>query len=125
MNQTATAALPDPQDAYNNLVEGVHADVFFRKCAAAGHVPESVEEARAMLEVAFRLRDVSRPTKQAAAGGRYQQLLQATGQAPADPAYAIKAAAQVFADDPTVYNSVLSLKAHQADQIRAQLAARQ
>lgn len=138
MSQTGAAALPDPQTAYQNLFQGVHAQVFFQKLAAAGHYPRSQEEAQWMLDTAGELREISQhdQVKQAAAQDNpyYQmraglsQLRQqygiTGGQAGFQEAEAgYKQAAAELMQDPTFYNSVLSLKAAEAEQLKAEFDA--
>ena len=133
MSQTATGStLPDPTTAYNHLYESVHAEVFFRKCAAAGYVPDSQEEAVAMLQTAAQLRGLN---KQAAAPtpktSPILALKQAVDQAAganspravaAQQDYVLKQAADELLSDPNIYNSILVLKAAQAEEIRGRLA---
>ena len=51
-------ALPEVGEAYNNLFEGVHANVFFGKLANNGIQPQNEKEAADLLELAGRLRGV-------------------------------------------------------------------
>ena len=136
---TAVAALPDPQTAYNNLFEGVHARVFFAKCAAAGYSPRSQEEAQWMLETAGKLRAVSESQQVKQAGvqdnpyfqmsSSLDKLLDQYGlgtskQASYEEAEAgYKQAAAQLMDDPTFYNSVLALKVNEAEQAKTEYAA--
>lgn len=130
MSQNAAAVMPDPGTAYQNLFDGVHAEVFFRKCAAAGYTPGTTDEAVAMLETAASLRNVGHQTKQASAkDSPYLALKTAVDQvlggqkpSPVEEQQTIKQAADYFANDPTFYNSVLSLKAAQAEDIRQHLS---
>lgn len=137
MSQNGAAALPDQQTAYQNLFQGVHAQVFFQKLAAAGHYPRSPEEAQWMLDTAGELREITEhaPVKQAAAQDNpyYQmragvsQLKQQYGLSKsasyqeADASY--KQAAAQLMQDPTFYNSVLSLKAAEAEHLKAEFDA--
>ena len=135
----AASTLPDAQTAYNNLFMGVHQRVFFQKCAAAGYAPRSQEEAQWMLETAGKLRAVEQatPVKQAADAhnpyyaanraldGIMAQMGIGGGQQVQEETLAIKQAAYDLAHDPTFYNSVLALKAAEAAQIQAELAAYQ
>ncbi len=136
---TAAAALPDPQTAYNNLFEGVHARVFFTKLAAAGYQPRSEQEAAWMLETAGKLRAVSENEQVKQAGVQdnpyyrmnagLDQILDQYGLGQSKQAsyeeveLGIKQAAAQLAADPTFYNSVLSLKAAEAEQMKAEYAA--
>ena len=140
MNDQAQAAstLPDVQTAYNNLFSGIHQQIFFQKCAAAGYPAHSAEEAQWMLETAGKLRAVEHaaPVKQAAdqsnpyfaANQALDQVMTQYGlddgtKQAQEETLAIKQAAYELAQDPTFYNSVLSLKAAEAAQIQAELAA--
>lgn len=135
---TQTSPLPDPQTAYNNLFGGVHERVFFTKCAAAGFAPRSPEEARWMLETTGKLRRISdaHVVKEAAAQDnpffRMNSDLDAvmakfgldgpTKQAAAQEVESgYKEAAAHLMTDPTMYNSVLSLAAHEAQEQLASL----
>ncbi len=127
------SALPDVDTAYNNLFEGVHANVFFQKCAAAGFSPSTREEAQAMLETAGKLRQISQldTVKQAEAQDNpYLQMSRGLdsvvaqyGLTAGTPAVSddemFKRAADSLMDDPVMYNSVLALKANEAEQLRA------
>ena len=131
--------LPDAETAYNNLFNGVHARVFFNKCAAAGIAPQTQQEAQLMLDIAGDLRlakqaaakqadDQSNPFVRMRQGLR--SALEAKGldvgikQAAAqDQDYQIKQAALDLSQDPTLYNSVLALKAAEAEDIRQRYLA--
>lgn len=129
--------LPDPQTAYNNLFQGVRARVFFQKCAAAGWEPRTMAEAETMLNTAAKLREFdltqTQPTKAAAdspfvaMNQDLDRALQAHGFAPAqqDVDFSYKQAADALAQDPTLYNSVLALRADEAHQIEREFAGRQ
>ena len=127
--------LPDPETAYQNVFDGVHSQVFFNKLAAAGIEPETEKEAQDLLMLAGRLRTVEAAEKQAGDGeGRFGGALTAldsvlgeTGMdgqikqaAAQEEAIAIKQTAAAVMQDPTIYNSVLSLKAHEAAAIAEQ-----
>lgn len=135
MSNQAQATLPEPQTAYNNLFLGIHQRVFFQKCAAAGYPVRSEQDAEWMLKTAGQLRQLEQAGELQKAGhdehNPYFQANQALNQVMqrfglAQPAQeetlAIKQAAQEFAADPTFYNSVLALKAAEANQIQAELA---
>jgi hypothetical protein len=129
-------ALPDTQTAYDNLFLGVRQEVFFQKCASNGYVPRTAEEAQWMMDTALQLRDAEADPqfKQASdqsspyyqANQYLRQVLgrygvgtkQAAAQAHAEEALFQRNAAQLAAD-PTFYNSVLSLKAAEAQQLKA------
>jgi|TARA_R110002051_G_scaffold312696_1_gene388077 hypothetical protein len=129
MSNENQASLPEPADAYNNLFEGVHANVFFGKLANQGFQPQSEKEAADLLQLAGRLRHVDENEKAASIDqSRFEGPAQALdgilsgaglGEVKAAKAYdeetqAIKAAAAQLAQEPLFYNSVLSLKAHEA-----------
>lgn len=132
--------LPDAQTAYNNLFEGIHNEVFFRKCAAAGFPVRSAEEAQWMLETAGKLEAVSQAdqVKQAAAqdnpyfqmNSRLDDVLTQyglNGHKKAASAQEVKigykqAAAELM-QDPVLYNSVLALAAHEAAQQQQEFQA--
>lgn len=136
MSQTG-ATLPDVQTAYNTLFEGIHARVFFQKCAAAGFAPRTQEEAQYMLNTAGKLRQIGEldQVKQAAAQDNpYFQLdagldrvMQQYGLNQPQQQYSddamYKAAADSLMQDPTYYNSVLALKAAEAEQLKAEYDA--
>jgi hypothetical protein len=132
------AQLPDSQTAYNNLFEGVHARIFFAKCASAGIYPRNQAEAGMMLETAGKLRQLAEAeqVKTAAAhdspfyrmnAGLDNVLSQYGINAPRagyqEQESAIKQAAAELSADPTFYNSVLALKAEQAEALKAQYEA--
>ena len=68
-------ALPDVGEAYNNLFEGVHANVFFGKLANHGIQPQNEKEAADLLELAGKLRGVDDTEKEA----RYAAVLAIIG----------------------------------------------
>lgn len=138
--QNGQPALPDSDTAFNNLVEGVECQVFFNKMAAYGHVPQTPEQAAAMLDTGRKLYAYykSEQVKQAQdANDPYvavnHYLSQVLGDQGADfgaanqqahEAAAIKQAAAELAQDPVFYNSVLALKAAEAQTIQEQLMQR-
>jgi hypothetical protein len=137
VSNTAQPPLPTPQEAYDNLFQGVHSRVFFAKCASAGIRPGNADEAAWMLEMAGKLRQVSEApaVKQAAAESSIffqmnrdldtvlaKQGFDVGGRRAAPAELGIKQAAQTLASDPLFYNSVLALKAEEADEVRKQLA---
>jgi hypothetical protein len=120
-----TQALPNPAEAYNQLFDGVHAQVFLGKLASYGIQPTTEKEAADLFALAGQLRHVDSPEKQAAAQSRFGGAVSALDsvlgstpmaqqQAAAIGGQAIKQAAAELAQDPSVYNAVLSLKAHEA-----------
>jgi len=119
------ATLPNPEDAYNQLFDGVHSQVFFGKLASYGIQPTTEKEATDLFELAGRLRHVDGPEKQAAAqsrfGGAVSALDSVLGNTPVfrqqkavHGKQAVKQAAAELMRDPGVYNAVLSLKAQEA-----------
>jgi hypothetical protein len=142
--QKQAGALPAPGQAYDHLYDRVHAQVFFGKLANAyGITPRATKQAedmQYMLATAGRLRQVKQAEKEAAdaqespfagplaaldqilgiqGGGNFAKQAQAQ-----ESQMAIKAAAASLANDPTIYNCVLSLKAYEAEQAAAQLQNR-
>jgi hypothetical protein len=120
-----TQALPNPADAYNQLFNDVHAQVFLGKLASYGIQPTTEKEAADLFALAGQLRHVDGPEKQAASqsrfGGAVSALNSVLGQSPAGRqqqavanGQAIKQAAAELMQDAGVYNAVLSLKAHEA-----------
>ncbi len=120
-----TQALPNPADAYNQLFNDVHAQVFLGKLASYGIQPTTEKEAADLFALAGQLRHVDGPEKQAASqsrfGGAVSALNSVLGQSPAGQqqqaavyGQAIKQAAAELMQDPGVYNAVLALKAHEA-----------
>jgi hypothetical protein len=129
MSNKNQATLPEPAEAYNNLFEGVHANVFFGKLANQGFQPQSEKEAADLLQLAGRLRHVDDTEKAASAShSRFEgptdaldSVMEGAGlgsikaaQAYTEEDQAVKAAAAQLAQEPIYYNSVLSLKAHEA-----------
>lgn len=129
------ASLPDPETAFGNLFDGVHQQVFFGRLAAHGVAPQNEKEAEDLLLLAGRLRAAEEHEKQAGdsrfgaplaaldgvlGGSGFQK--QAYDQ---EQAMAIKEAAAELANDPTIYNSVLALKAHEASVLAAQFQGQQ
>lgn len=125
-------ALPSPQEAHDALYQGIHNRVFFHKLAAAGYHPRSREEAAWMLETGAKLHYMTeaQQVKQAAAQdnpffqmNRYLDQVASqhgidfgTKQAAAQEAeVGIKKAAAALAEDPAIYNAVLALRTHQAN----------
>jgi hypothetical protein len=120
-----TQALPDPADAYQQLFDGVHARVFLGKLASYGIQPTTEKEATDLFELAGKLRHVDGAEKQAATSSRFGGALSALDSVLGNSAshsqhqvasrnQAIKQAAAELAQDASVYNAVLSLKAAEA-----------
>ena len=120
-----TQALPDPADAYRQLFDGVHAQVFLGKLASYGIQPTTEKEAVDLFALAGRLRHVDGAEKHAAAQSRFSGAVSSldsvldASSATAQQQFAvrdqaIKQAAYELARDPGVYNAVLSLKAAEA-----------
>ena len=117
-------ALPELETAYNNLFEGVHANVFFGKLANHGIEPQNEKEAADLLELAGRLRGVDNEEKEAGDSrfanpvGALNEVLGETPQGKQaqaqEEAQAYKQAAAALAQEPVFYNSVLALKANEA-----------
>lgn len=125
MSQTNQAVLPSADAAYGTLFDNVHAEVFFGKLASYGIQPGTEKEAADLLQIAAQLRNVDNPVKQASAQSRFGDAAQALGsvvsatpygqkQAAIAQDHAIKQAAAQLAQDPSLYNAVLALKAHEA-----------
>jgi hypothetical protein len=134
-------ALPAPQQAFNHLFDGVHQEVFVRKLAAAGMMPKNAEELQGYYELAGKLRLANNhPTVQKAAAqeskvaelndsldGVLSSMGVETGAKEAaeqEADYSFKEAAAYLALDPSIYNSVLSVKLAQV-QAEQELAAAQ
>ena len=138
-DQTPQASpLPNPEQAYNHLFDTVHGQVFFGKLAEAGYVPQTQKEAEDMLQLAGKLRlaeqdpavkqaaAASSPLSQAAGAldgvltenGMDGQLKQA---AATEKEAALQQAVAHLLKDPDVYNSVLALKAAEAEKIAADI----
>ncbi len=126
---TKQASIPDATTAYANLFNGVHQKVFFGRCSSSGYSPMNEKEASDMLLLAARLRQADEDEKQAG-DSRYDEPLSALdsvlfGGTDKSAFYqeedmAIKQAAAEWAKDPTIYNSVLSLKAYEASVMASQ-----
>ncbi len=136
---TQANALPDAKTAYDNLFQGIHNEVFFRKCAAAGFPARNAQEATWMLETAGKLEAVSEAdqVKQAAAqdnpyfqmNSNLDAVLSQYGLGHQKVASAqevevgYKQAAAELMQNPTLYNSVLSLAVHEAAKQQEQFQA--
>lgn len=129
------AALPPPDMAFQHLFDGVHQEVFFQKLAAFGIQPKTAEEASGYLTLAGKLRTTANdPTikQAAAANSKVAEMNQAldgvlgdlgidSGVKQASEQEAHEARAQIanyLAQDPGIYNSVLSVKTAEAQAIQ-------
>ena len=128
-SNTAQPTLPEPQAAINTLFSNVSAEVFFGKLASAGIQPQNQKEASDLLDLAGRLRLVEQdPRAKQASASPYAQMVteldsvlarngldgnikQAAVQ---EHEIAVKQAAARLAQDPEIFNAVLSVKAAQA-----------
>lgn len=130
--QANQAALPDPKVAYDHLFGNVHAQVFFGRLAQRGYAPQNEKQAQDLFGLAGRLRAVEEAEKTAGDDSPFSGALSALdgflGQngyadqaATQEHAMAIKEASAELAQDPAIYNSVLALKAFEAEQIAQQL----
>jgi hypothetical protein len=134
--------LPDAQAAFNNLMAGVHQRVFFNTLHNLGRPPQSVKQAEAMIDLAEQLERAEQAEGQktaAAADDPYAVASQLLGRVlekqgidggldrrfHAEQEASVKEAADVLAADATIYNSVLSLKAAEAEDYRAALDQQQ
>lgn len=133
--QTKAASLPDPKAAMQNLFDDVHQRVFFHVLAGRGYAPQNEKQAAAMLGLGAKLRLVAEEQAVKAAADADDPFLAASaaldnvlGRAGLhavghaqhqEEQLAIKQAAWEWAQIPDIYNSVLALKAHEADQILA------
>lgn len=131
-------ALPSTAEAFDNLVVGVRARVIFEKLAAHGMHVQTEEQAQAVMDTIDGLRAIREQNaiKQASHDpfARVRDSLQTTLAKQGLPFAAKQAedanlryqqhAASVFASDPTIFNSVLAVKAAEAEEIRAANAAR-
>jgi hypothetical protein len=128
--------LPDPKQAYDHLYRNVHSEVFFGRLAQAGISPANEKEAQDLLDLGMKLR-VAKQQKQAAdtpdsfisraSRGLDNVLADAgidTGIKSAAAQQQDESLDQVLeklAADPDIYNSVLSLKSAEADDIRTHI----
>jgi hypothetical protein len=116
-------ALPSADVAQATL-DNMYQEAFFAKMAELGHVPQTQEDAIAMLEAGYQL-DLIPEEKQAsavvgqysAANGMLKQALAQTGintglQTQAEAG--VKQAAYAFASDPAFYGAVVALRAAEA-----------
>jgi hypothetical protein len=129
MGETQAASLPTPEAGFDHLMENIHGQVFFTKVAAAGFAPENEAQMRSQLELAGKLRQMQQhqqSTKVAADNDPYAQanqsldnVLEKRGMvnhaaAAHQDELAISEAAARAMQDPGIYNSVLAIKAAEA-----------
>ncbi len=119
-------AMPSKESAFDAVFGNVYQQVFFHKLASHGIQPEDGVQHAAMLEGAMRLRQFedNEATKQASASADpYVAINNYLGQMSGENA-TVKAAqeeqsvnelASHFMQDPDLYNSVISLKVHDAE----------
>lgn len=125
--------IPDQDSAFNNLFHGVRLKAFFHKLASHGLVPQNEQQAQNFLKLAEDIRfykqhpqvkqasDAADPV--AAAVHDLQAHMQQRGliQKSAGDEIFINRVADEFAADPTVFNSVLSLKVAEAQDVAQRL----
>lgn len=133
MSEQNKTNLPDPTTAFNTLATKVANSVFFHKCAAAALVPRTEEEAQAMLSCSYKLAALAENASVKAAAATSNPFLSldkaADGlmdrfglsqqKAAAAHANECREVSRHFAADPEIYNSVLSLKAADAQRASA------
>ena len=124
-NTQSQPTLPDPETAYNHLFSQVHANVFFNKLASHGYAPRNEKEAEELLTLAGKLRDAEH-TKAAQDNSQspYALANSALDNVLGSPARTVshQKVAQELMQDPSIYDSVLSLKVAEAEQFAQQLA---
>lgn len=124
--------LPNPTDAYNYLFNNVHAQVFLNKLASYGITPSTEQEVSDLFALAGQLRHIDSPEKQATDRSRFghavsglNAALTATPAGQAQQAqkedFAVKQAMYDLANDPGIYSSIISLKAHEAAVLAGQV----
>jgi len=137
VGKEAAAALPSPQEAYQTLFDGVHQRVYFHKLASLRpeYMPRTPQQAEYLLKIAgdLRMAVTEDVVKQAAAASDPfaaasaaldRQLAGFPGfqkAAAQEEEVSVKNAAAAWMEDPAIYNSVLALKAHEAEQLLAQM----
>lgn len=133
------ATLPDVNTAYQNVFDGLHNRIFFGRLASRGHTCHNDKQAAVLLELAGKLEGAELEAQQkvgadssdpyVAANAALDNVLAASGftsgtkQAAAEAENSLEAAAAELAQDPTIYDSVLALKAAEAQDISAWLDA--
>ena len=138
--QQQAGMLPPPDAAFQHLFNGVHQEVFFNKLAACGIAPKTAEEAQGYLLLAGKLRATAEDPqiKQAAAAtSKISQMNQsldgvlgdlglgggAKMAAEHEADLSRRQVASYLAQDPGIYNSVLSVKTAEAQAIQQMLHA--
>lgn len=126
MSTTPAPQLPDFQTAYDNLFFGVRSNAFFSKLAEFGVQPRNEKEAASLMEMAGIIRaakeeqmakvasdsdDPFAAVNQILRGHLDQQGFSMHKQAGSGRA---EAQASQIMQDPTIYNSVLGIKAAEA-----------
>jgi len=136
--QAQAGALPDPKTAYDTLFQNVHARAFFGRLAQHGFTPASEKQAQEYLDLAGKLRVVEQDPRVKAANDANDPIAEANAAlsnvmarhgldggikaaAANDAQVARRQAAIQLAQDPSIYNSALSLKAAEASQLAAQI----
>lgn len=137
---TTASPLPEETVAYQNLFAGVDQRVFFAKLAQIRpeYYPTTEKQAQRLIEIGEQLDaiDEEEAVKAASVGGvdPFDAAAAALGGVIKQAGYAYpgvrqdqeervaaKQAADAFASDPTIYNSVLALKLAQAERVKQQL----
>ena len=121
--------LPNVDQAQQTLDQQVRLPVFFQKLAARGYNPQTEQEVKDILKLAGDLRQYAEQNpeadRQQSGPSKYAQadqaLHQVTGQQNQQAEVAVKQAAQQVAQQPSIYNAMLTCKAAQAAQVRQQL----
>ena len=115
---TQAPALPDPKAAYDALSTGPRARVFFSTLASRGFAPRNEKEAADLLALAGQLAQAG-AAQPAEPESRFAtplgDLVRLTKTAGDGRDAELHNAAALFARDPVLYNSVLALRATQAD----------
>lgn len=111
-------AIPSADEAQATL-DNMYQEAFFAKMAEMGHVPQTQEDAIAMLETGYQLDLIPEPKQASAQVGQYsaanELLKQAFAETGVDTGLVrqeemgIKQAAYAVASDPRFYNAVLAL----------------
>lgn len=133
MSTKQAGVLPEPSAAYQHLFDNIHAKAFLGTLARRGYEPLNEKEAQDLFMLAGTLRNLPKQSEKTASsrfGGAVEVLegymAQAGIPSPGQNARAqetemsIKQAAANLMEDATIYNSVLSLKQAEAEQLAAQ-----
>ncbi len=131
-----SAQLPDPQTAYQTIFDGVHQRAFFHRLGQLRpeYAPQNEKQAADLLRLAGNLRLVTQEETMktasasvdpfAAANMALESVLGQAGYGSMQQnaqAALVQQAAFDLAQDGDIYNSVIALKAHEADQYLAAL----